>query len=169
MSPVLGGNPTLVGDINGVESAMADAAAPVAYQGSQLNSSAIGTTTTAILSLPSTTYKAGRAYQVHVGGGYIMSTTTAQAFFDLWKTSTAGTQVLQFARTPIPGSTATAHLSMTSIFTVGGADVTAQLVLGTQASAAATVTHAGSALNPRFIMVRDVGPAAAYPSAPVLA
>lgn len=165
---VLAGDPTLVGDIAAVEAFAANTAAPIAYIASNLNSAAIGTTTTGILTLPSTTYKAGRAYQVHVGGAFTMSTTTSNALWDLWKTSTAGTQVLSFLRTPVPGVTQSTHLALMSYMAVGAADVTAQLVLAVAASAGATVTHIGSASAPRFVLARDVGPASAYPNAPLL-
>ncbi|WIM97845.1 hypothetical protein ACTOB_001399 [Actinoplanes oblitus] len=141
----------------------------VAQSSSTSSSAAIGTTETVVVTLPSATYLAGCAYRVKVTGGLVMSTTTAPAGWNLRKTSTAGTAVIQWPRSPAVGTTLAVDIGLSErYFVVGASDVTTVLVLSTVATAGATVTHAASAQYPRGVDIHFVGPSSKWPNAVVL-
>lgn len=120
------------------------------------SSAAIGTTTAVVLTLPSTTYKKGRAYRIYVKGG--VNASTAGALADVRTAKSLGGQPLgELYRVScvVNGTVYSDH--GIAEFTVGAADVTASLVL-TLAASSGTITHFGSAGTPRFMTVEDIGP-----------
>lgn len=142
----------------------------VAQVSSTSSSSAIGTTETVVLTLPSATYLAGMAYRVKLSGSVVMSTTTAVSGWNLRKgTTVGGTAVIQWPRNPATGTTLAVDLSLSErYFVVGAADITTALCLSIVSTAAATVTHAAATTYPRGIDVLFDGPSAKWPNAAVL-
>lgn len=136
---------------------------------SNTSSAAIGTSETAVVTVPSATYLAGCAYRLKVTGGLIVSSTTGEAFARVRKTNAGGTQLLEWPRPPLAGSVLAHDMALSErYFIVGGADVTTTLVLTLQATSGSTVTHAGGPYYPRGVDVHFVGPAAKWPNAVVL-
>lgn len=130
---------------------------------------AIGTTETVALTIPATTYRAGRAYQVVMKGGFTPSIANAVVQTRIRKTNVAGQDLGEFFRYPLSLANLPHNGYGTGvIFTVGAADVTAAICLTLQASAGATVTHAANSTNPRRLEIFDINDASMYPSNPVL-
>jgi hypothetical protein len=133
------------------------------------SSAAIGTSETVVMTLPSFTYRAGRAYEVDMSGGLVGSATTVLANFSVRKTNAVGQLLGDFYRYPVLSVTNVSFANGSgAMFTVApGADVTATLVL-TLKTDAGTATHFAAAGRPRRVKVRDVGDETLYPNAPVL-
>lgn len=124
-------------------------------------SAAIGTTNTAVLTLTSCVFRAGRAYMVENIGGVLSDAAGRFADFSLFKTSTAGTQWGAFYRTTCQGAFQVNGYGKIYLQRSAGTDLTADLVLTLQANAG-TVTHDAAAARPRALVVTDVGPATGY-------
>lgn len=136
---------------------------------SAVSSAAIGVTETVVLSFPSKTYLAGRAYEVRMRGGVVLSTVTTKADFRLRKTNAAGQDLGEWFRY---STSATSGVDQANgngpVFTVApGADVTGVLVL-TIAATTGTATHFAFATSPRRVIIEDIGDDTDYPLAPVL-
>jgi len=129
-------------------------------------SSAIGTTITAILTLTGCVLTTGRAYSVENVGGVVADTTGRYADFALFKTSTAGTQLAAFFRTPQVGGPGvqTNCYGKVYIRNSTAANLTFDLVLSIVASAG-TVTHYATSTFLRSLVVTDVGAATDWPLA----
>lgn len=128
------------------------------------SSSPTGTITalTAVLTLPSCVFSAGRAYSVEVIGGLYSDADGRYADMSVFKTNTSGTQYLAFYRkrlTPAP--------KQVDAYTLGyvrrsaGTDLTTDIVLAVTPDAGNIVFDA-AASRPRALVVRDVGTAAQY-------
>lgn len=122
-----------------------------------------------VLTLPSATYKAGRAYNaVHNGQCSLQtSITNSILYFRLRKTNVAGAIVRPFGRATLV-NTQVCAVNQEGIFTVGAADVTTTLVLTMSVPAGSTGTHNAGAGFQREVNIYDVGAASDYPNAPVL-
>lgn len=133
------------------------------------SSAAVGTSETTVLTVPSSTYGAGRCYEIQVRGAYNMSTGSAYPSFLLRKTSSAGAVITDFGpRLPAPGASGLGfRVNLSEYFAVGGSDVTAALVV-TLAASSGTVTMVGNAQHPRRVLIFDRGPASAYDDLPLL-
>lgn len=136
------------------------------------DSGTVTSTAAVSLTLPSATYKAGKAYEVWVGGGIAYSVATAA--FSSWTlakgTTTAGATVCYLGRHTNGATTA---LEMTlmfrAIFTVGAADVTTQLNLNFAVNGSNTAVHKGSTTgNPRHLTILPAGDASKWSNMPVL-
>jgi len=125
-------------------------------------SAAIGTSPTAVLTISGCVLRAGCAYSVeNVGGVY--GSVANEADFSLWKTSTAGTQIGAFYRTP--ANTVGIQRSCNSrifIRNSTGGDLTFDMVLSVAASTG-TVVHYAAASFPRMLIVKYEGLASEWP------
>lgn len=149
------GTPMARGVVNVVESAA--------------SSAAIGTSETVVMTLPSFTYRAGRAYEVSMKGGIVFSTVTTKGDFRVRKTSAAGLDLGEFFRFSTSATSGVDQACAPGpVFTVApGADVTATIVL-TLVATTGTVTHFAVPASPRRVIIRDIGDETLYPLAPVL-
>jgi hypothetical protein len=136
------------------------------------DSSAITSTEAVVLTLASRTYKAGRAYIAWSGGGQAYSANSAFSSWNVKKgTTTGGATVISYPRQSNGAGTTTleSHLNLQQVFAVtGGSDVTTQMVLTVAANGANTVTHKGSAVNPRHITILPAGRSSAWSNPAVL-
>jgi len=146
---------------------------PVVQIGLATDSGSLSSTASVSLTLPSYTYKAGRAYEVWVGGGITYSVSTAA--FSSWSlqkgTTTAGALVCYLGRHNNGASTnLELALSFRHVFMIGAADVTTQLCLTASVNSTNTAVHKGTtAGNPRWLAIKRAGLAASWPSTtPVL-
>lgn len=125
----------------------------VNHTGRDTNSAAIGSTETVVLTFPSMTYKANRAYMLIVSGDATASVTPNRPSFRLRKTNAAG---LQIGATGIGIGAAGMHsIAWSCVFYVGASDVTATLVVTALGTAAFTVTTLGS--PPYTADIMDIG------------
>jgi hypothetical protein len=121
-----------------------------------------------ILTVPSFTYKAGKAYKINVQAGVKYGATATGMYLRVRKTSTAGQVVADLQRVPFAGFTGVAiGVDRERIFVVGGSDVTATLVLTAQTTAN-TGTVEGTSTAPRAVYIYEAGVASDYPAASVL-
>lgn len=144
---------------------------PFVRDASQSSSSSIGNTETVVSTLASRTYKAGRAYEIWVGGGVTYSANSAFTAWNIRKgTTAAGTVVASFPRQSngAANSTNEVHLNLRHLFIIGSSDVTTQLVLTLTTNGANTATHTGSSTNPRHFTILPAGFASAWTNAAVL-
>ncbi len=133
--------------------------------GTTSSSSAI-TTEAVVLTLPSYTYKAGRAYELKVTGNVAPSVSGTSPLFRFKKTNTSGQQFDIFR---VGCTAASSHGARYSCyFTVGASDVTAALVLTLTTGASGTATLSAAATSPASLTAWDVGTAGDFPFAPVL-
>ena len=119
--------------------------------GSGSSSAPIGATETVILTLPNTTYKAGRAYQAVISLHVATSVANNTPICRVRKTNTAGLQ-LGFSNTATV-NTGQTNGSFTCEFWVDTADVTAVLILSLTGSGAYNAT----AVAPFAMHVFDIG------------
>ena len=134
------------------------------------NVSGITTTETVLMTVPSMTYKNGRAYRVTVWG--LAQSTTASTYF-LYRlrkgsASTSGTIYKDQMRVPVRG-TASTHSAVSLVFTLvntSGADITTAVTL-TGSCAAGTGIFAASSGNVATTTVEDVGLATQWPGQPI--
>jgi hypothetical protein len=133
----------------------------VASVGTTTQASAIGTTPTAVLTLPSTVYKANRAYRAYLRAGISSATAGEWGYSTLMKTNTSGQTLGEFLRTPIPTVSDVYNQNGWLDFLVGGSDVTASLVVTLRAKSA-TVNQFANSTAPRYLTVEDIGDAVAY-------
>jgi hypothetical protein len=129
--------------------------------------SAAVTAETVVITLPSATYAANRAYKATLEAG--ITTTGAAVYGDirLKKTNTAGQTLGEYFRFPAPTTTTVYPAHGTRIFTTGASAVTAALVITLQVPAG-TVAMFASAGSPSLITIDDCGLDSDYPSMPVL-
>lgn len=121
-------------------------------------------TETVIITLPEYTHKAGRAYKLEVSGLFNVSVSPNRPVWQIRKTNNVG----QSLKTADVGAVNTGQHSVDFAchFTVGGTDVTAELVV-TLSSASGTFSV--TQLAPTEVNVYEIGAATNKPSSPVLA
>ena len=124
--------------------------------GATSNSASIGATETVVLTLPSYTYKAGRAYKMVVNGLLKVSAAPNAPIWQIRKTNATG-QVLNSGIFNIAGTAVGYTSGATCYFLVGGADVTASLVLTLTGGAAFNVFLNAAATVPFTFDVYDDG------------
>lgn len=124
--------------------------------GSTSSSAAIGTTETVVLTLPSKTYKANRAYRCYLNAAVSANTAGALAFSRLAKGAVGGQALGEFSRVPVTSAAAVFAQKGFIEFTCGPADVTTTLVVTLFANTG-TVTQAAGATFPRTCTVEDIG------------
>lgn len=131
------------------------------------SASVAGGTETVVLTIPSGTYEAGRAFEIRHSAVVTASVASANNFgaFQVRKTNLAGTAFRNLGRTPAVGLVATGF-NQNRIFITAGA-VTAAIVLTLNGPGAVNLVHGGSAVFPREINIYDIGDAAKYPNAPL--
>ena len=124
---------------------------------STVNSAAIGTSPTAVLTTPSKTFLKNRIYELKMSGAVVTATSGGSfANFSAFRT-VANTLLGEFHRIPITGSNANYRAGAAGVyFTPGSVDVTAQISL-LMSHSAGTVTHIGTSQTPRFFEVWDIG------------
>lgn len=128
-----------------------------------------GTTEKVLLSTPSTTWKAGRAYKIMWDQRFSSTASLASIPAIIFrKTGLGGQQLSDFGREQLPSGSSTYHLSGSTIFTVGASDVTAVVAQTILPNVAANLVQQASAGFPRSFYVYDIGPASAYPNWTVL-
>ncbi len=135
----------------------------IAYMGDAGDSIAVGTTETAVLNLPLTTYRANRAYEVRLHGRVAASAGGNNPIFLLKKTNTAGQTLSTIGRISCPTTQEFTIQNPNIVFTVGASDVQTVIVLTLQAPAG-TVVHKGR----RWVAIHDIAEAGNYPDAAVL-
>lgn len=125
-------------------------------------SSAIGTSATAVLTLPNCLFQQGRAYSLEVIGGLYGDVDGRLCDISVFKTSVAGTQYAAFyrKRCSTVGKQVDAYSQVYVKHT--GADLTTDIVLSIAADAGTVTMDAGAGSRPRALVVRDVGTAAQY-------
>lgn len=124
---------------------------------------------TVAITLPSITFRNDRAYRITYRGGLIASTASQQLSAAVRKTNVAGNLYINGFRIFAPaGGTVPFMLSDIVVNTSGG-NLT-QVLVGTVfvVAGGGTVQLSGSAGNPSYLMVEDVGIPSLYPSAPTL-
>lgn len=131
------------------------------------DSALIGVTETAVLTVPATTYIAGRTYRVTVQGRFKVDTTTTDPIWRLRKTNAAGALLCLWGRTGTGKASQENALNLQQHFTVGASDVTASLALCVVGSAATNVQMMGT-FGGRSITVEDVSDDFYFPHANVL-
>lgn len=130
------------------------------------NSSAIGTTETAVLTISNAVFRARRAYALRYGLQITCSLGTNVGVFRARKTNATGTL---WGGTPAYGpSGAPPNIAAQGEFVIRRAadtDLTATVVLTLQASSAGTATHIGANPSARYLRIVDIGDEADYPEA----
>lgn len=133
-----------------------------------VNSAAIGTAETTVLTLPSTTYYADRAYESRMVGGIQSTAVNMSGNFRVRKTNPSGQDLGEFFRySTIAAGTPYQAVGSGRVFTVGPTDVTATIVL-TLAGSAVSVLHRATVDSPRMFEIVDVGARADFPDGPEL-
>jgi hypothetical protein len=126
-------------------------------------SSAVGTSATAVLTIPGCVLQAKTAYSVENIGG-VFGSTTNFADFSLFKTNTAGTQIAALYRTPCFGAPQMNCYGKVYLRNDTTTDITFDLVLAVTASTG-TVTHDASSMvgnRPRALVVTNIGTSTEY-------
>jgi hypothetical protein len=124
------------------------------------STAAIGTTETVIFTTPSVKWEANRAYRILMNNRY-SGVSNPIPLVRCRKTNLAGQSLVDNGRVVVDGGTY--HVPWTAVFTVGGSDVTAALVMSLQANAG-TITQVGAAGGPRMVEFFDIGPSSRYPN-----
>lgn len=143
----------------------------VAYDIQQVSSAAIGNTETVILTAVDDSgnpfrYRANRAYRFEVEGTCNVSVANNPFLLRVRKTNAAGQQI-QFTRVN-PATTAFQAAFFGGGFIIGGADVTASMVLTLIGGATWTSTMPGSGNAVRGLRIYDDGLAADHVGWPTL-
>lgn len=133
------------------------------YDGDTVASAAVGTTETVILTTPSKTFKAGRAYECRIAGR-LVGTAGNNPVMRVRKTNAAGAVLATIGRTPLITGGEYSGPGQNIVFIVSGADVTATIALTIVSDAATTVQHTGR----RWIAIYDVGLDTYFPDAATL-
>lgn len=127
--------------------------------GINANSGAIGAETV-VLTIPSATYKSGRAFEVKVGGRFQASVANTATFRLRFGTTTAGTLVatLGGVSAQTAGATTAPNISLSRylIRDAGDPDLTTAMCV-TMAASAGTATLLGAANEPSYVEINDVG------------
>jgi hypothetical protein len=125
--------------------------------GSSSNSASIGATETSVLTIPSFTYKAGRAYEARISSELVVLTAAPnRPAVRLRKTNTAGTQLGAYGHY-VSGTSSMHFGGGTCEFYVTGSDVTAALVITLAGGAGYTVNTTAS--PPLSVSIYDIGEA----------
>lgn len=129
------------------------------------SSAAIGNLETVVITIPSFTYTAGRAYQLEFSSLFNVSVASSRPQWRHRYPNLAGTQ-LKIAPTGAV-STGQEIAEWTSKFVVsGGVDVTTAMVITTIGSAAFTTQLLASAAQPAQVDIYDIGLATDNPNTP---
>lgn len=138
-------------------------------EGNTDTSSITGTSETVVLSTPSTTFKANRAYKIVFDQRWASAVATASIpVIAFRKTGLGGQQLTDLGREQFPASTSTYHFSGSSVFTVGGSDVTAVIAQTITPSANIGLIQKGAGGFPRAFEIYDIGLASDHALRPVL-
>lgn len=129
----------------------------VGADGSKANSSAIGTTETAVLTTGTIDFLDNRAYRVEWGPNLQFS-TAGRANVRVRQNSDSGNLLSLFVPEATATATPTAHGGTCHVVNTSGATISDVLVLTLQATAG-TVLQNGSATTPRYLTVVDIGDA----------
>jgi len=147
-----------------------DASFPVLWRfgnGSSSDTTGIGATETTILTVSSATYKANRAYRLEYSGGTSVTVANNTPNIKVRKTNTSG-QILSQIRVACLGNSTMHGYHESQIFTVGGSDVTAAMVLTMAGSGAYNASAVGSQ-EVTQLNFYEIGAASLYSWATVLA
>lgn len=133
------------------------------------SSSVLASSEAIVLTLPSATFDAGRAYEIRHSGAATLATSITPAFvsFMMRKTNLLGTAFVNLGRTPLLTTLATGF-NQNRRFIVTGSAVTAVLILTMTTPGGSAGVHAASAVFPREIEIYDIGVASDYSSSPTL-
>lgn len=136
----------------------------VARVATTATSAAIGGVRTAVLSIPATTYKANRAYELRMYGGIAATVSGMWGDFRTSRNDTGAT-IGEYYRAYVPVTANVWPATATHCrFRVGAADRTVAIDLTVAAGGGAgTVQHFAFAGQPRGFEVWDIGAAADYP------
>jgi len=141
---------------------------PVNQVAATSNSASITTSLAVIITLPSYTYKAGKAYRLHLEAQIAYQSGGTGTVMAIRKTNTAGAVVVDLSRYPYNGFTGVSTgFERDRFFVVGGSDVTVALCLVANTTANTCIFEASSSA-PRQLMVFEAGEASDYPAAIVL-
>lgn len=112
-------------------------------------------------------FAAGRAYRVEVTANVSTSVLHADPVFEVHKATPAGQRFGSWRVGPdVTGFPLV--LSANCYFTVGAANITANILLTLGGAAGASVQVIATADNPTTITIYDCGPASMFPNAPIL-
>lgn len=146
-----------------------DATFPMVWRfgnGSSSDVTGIGSTETTVLTVPSATYKANRAYRLEYFGGTSVTVSNNTPNMKVRKTNTSG-QILSQIRVACLASSTMNGFHASQIFTVGGSDVTAAMVLTCTGSGSYNASVVGSQ-EVTGLQFYEVGAASTYAWATVL-
>jgi len=146
-----------------------DASFPVRWwsgSGSSSDVTGIGSTETTVLTVSSFTYKANRAYRVEYFGGTSVTVSNNTPNFKVRKTNTSG-QILSQIRVACLASATMHGFHASNVFTVGGTDVTAAMVLTCTGSGSYNASVVGSQ-EVTGLQFYEIGAASTYAWATVL-
>lgn len=122
------------------------------------SSAAISTVETGVMASDSITFIAGRSYSVTMWSSGTMSAVPQRAVSRLRKATTAGQQLGSSGHQFSTTTQGSCHWS--TVFYVSGSDVTTALLwTGLVSAGATTITYTGAADSPRYMEIRDIGPA----------
>lgn len=141
----------------------------IASVNSNASTGAISTTETALLTIPSRTYYAGRAYELTTKGGVTYAAATTHLLMRARKTGVGGQDLGEFYRPAVNVASATVvfaaswGLGAGVGFKVGADNITAAIALTGVTVAAGTAVHYANAVTRRNFKVWDVGAADDFP------
>lgn len=138
----------------------------VSGAGITASTAAIGATETAAITVPTFSYKAGRAYVAVTHGGATASVANNTPLFRIRKTNAAGGQLDAFRCICI--STASSPVHYSSYFRVGAADVAAALCLTIVGSGAFNAVLTAASSSPAAVNVYELEDAANFGWAPTI-
>ncbi|MER8003016.1 hypothetical protein [Streptomyces sp. NPDC095613] len=127
----------------------------------------ISTTSLALMTTPSMTWRDGRTYSVHLVGLMNSSTANTYALYQVVKGTTASGSVIRGQiRMPL-AATANTHQEFTiNVSNTTGADITTAITV-TVSAAAGTGQFSASPPTPAYITVTDLGLATDWPGTPL--
>lgn len=138
---------------------------------STASSGAVSTVETVVLTIPSRTYFAGRAYEITQKAGAQPAAAGVLLHTRVRKTNTAGQDLGEYARTsaPLSGQVMAINAGVgAGVKFRCTSDVTAAIALTATSNAAGTCLHWANAITPREIRAWDIGEAADYSDYPLL-
>jgi hypothetical protein len=113
------------------------------------------------------TWTDGRAYEVILGGWHLTN-PSSHNLFRLRKTNLAGALIAELSQHPGVAGFAGETPSRNVIVRTAGSDLTDNVVVTGFCQSAATGTWLASATKPRYVEIRDCGPASRYPNCPAI-
>jgi hypothetical protein len=146
-----------------------DASFPAVWRfgnGRSTDQTGIGATETTVLTVASATYRANRAYRLEFFGGCSVTVANNTPDFKVRKANTTG-QILSEIRIAVLGNSTMHGFHHSQIFTVGGTDVTAAMVLTVSSGASYTTSVIGTQ-EPIGLHFYEIGPSSSYTWATVL-